>query len=113
VSIEFETSQSQELKSNEWVGREWNSIDPNEDFSEKVIHHGFCCDECNEDPIVGIRYHCSQCEDYDLCRKCYQKSVHNHEFEEFRQVKGAVRASMNNSQENVLKNIRRSYRKID
>lgn len=29
-------------------------------------------------PIIGCRYKCTQCEDYDLCEKCEQKGVHSH-----------------------------------
>lgn len=38
-----------------------------------VIHHAVRCDECNVNPIVGIRYKCAVREDYDLCAKCEGK----------------------------------------
>jgi len=39
------------------------------------VHFGFSCDGCNLDPIVGIRYKCDDCKNYDLCSICF--SAHN------------------------------------
>ena len=46
-------------------------------------HEGVTCDGCNKNPIVGTRYKCSSCLDYDLCKECKDKEVHNfHSFDE-------------------------------
>uniref|UniRef100_A0A1I7TUB2 ZZ-type domain-containing protein n=1 Tax=Caenorhabditis tropicalis TaxID=1561998 RepID=A0A1I7TUB2_9PELO len=37
--------------------------------------HSASCDACLGD-IVGHRYKCLQCADYDLCEKCEKKSIH-------------------------------------
>jgi hypothetical protein len=37
---------------------------------KKAVHPHVICDSCKEDPIVGARYHCTQCIDVDLCEKC-------------------------------------------
>jgi len=39
-------------------------------------HPNIICDGCNESPIVGIRYKCSVCPDYDNCSSCEAKQVH-------------------------------------
>jgi hypothetical protein len=39
-------------------------------------HHGIICDMCNKGPIVGARYKCTVCEDYDLCAKCEATAQH-------------------------------------
>ena len=31
----------------------------------------FCCDLCGTCPIVGYRWHCETCQDFDLCDACY------------------------------------------
>ena len=48
------------------------------------IHYEYICDGCNMAPIKGIRYHCKQCPDYDLCEKCFsseKKANHTHDFQ--------------------------------
>lgn len=41
-----------------------------------LVHHGVTCDECNEFPIKGPRYHCNNCPDFDLCENCEAKDNH-------------------------------------
>lgn len=39
-------------------------------------HQGILCDNCNN-PIVGVRYKCGSCSDYDLCEFCEsQEGIH-------------------------------------
>ena len=42
---------------------------------------GFFCDSCMMTPIVGLRYHCLTCSDFDLCERCYFQVGHRHEME--------------------------------
>ncbi|KAJ2726573.1 hypothetical protein GGI07_000515 [Coemansia sp. Benny D115] len=42
----------------------------------KVVHAGVMCDRCNKQ-IVGVRYKCGNCLDYDLCEGCEPLSDHN------------------------------------
>ena len=49
---------------------------------EQVVHNRFICDGCDMHPIVGIRYKCAVCPDFDFCEKCEAKmgESHNHPF---------------------------------
>lgn len=40
------------------------------------IHRGVQCNSCGALPIQGIRYHCINCYDYDLCEPCEAGQVH-------------------------------------
>ena len=55
-----------------------SKIEKNE--NGKVIHSHVRCDGCNAYPIVGIRYKCSECPDFDFCEKCEQSKPHDHVF---------------------------------
>lgn len=48
----------------------------------KAVHSEFICDGCDRDPIIGTRYKCAVCEDYDLCERCEElnKDSHPHPF---------------------------------
>ena len=50
----------------------------------KTTHHGIQCNMCKINPIVGYRYKCSICKDYNLCENCeqinYDKQEHKHDF---------------------------------
>ncbi|OOF96115.1 hypothetical protein ASPCADRAFT_130435 [Aspergillus carbonarius ITEM 5010] len=40
------------------------------------IHRGVTCNSCGAMPILGIRYRCANCIDYDLCETCEAMGVH-------------------------------------
>ena len=48
----------------------------------KPIHFGIICDGCNKNPIVGCRYKCAVCKDFDYCEECEKKynETHQHPF---------------------------------
>lgn len=50
------------------------------EVSSEVVHAHVTCDECHTSPIVGIRYKCVVCPDFDVCEKCEAKSTHSHPF---------------------------------
>ncbi|KAH7078755.1 hypothetical protein BKA63DRAFT_507063 [Paraphoma chrysanthemicola] len=43
---------------------------------EGVVHRGITCNGCDEKPIRGIRWHCANCADYDLCSNCEATNTH-------------------------------------
>lgn len=47
-----------------------------------VIHKQVSCDGCKVYPIVGIRYKCTVCHNFDYCENCEEKNseTHNHNF---------------------------------
>ncbi|XP_050439375.1 E3 ubiquitin-protein ligase mib1 [Adelges cooleyi] len=40
-------------------------------------HLGSMCDTCHQQPIVGHRWKCADCPNYDLCTWCYHGDKHN------------------------------------
>jgi hypothetical protein len=46
-----------------------------EDKEAPNTHRGVSCDNCSVGPIVGIRYKCTACHDFDLCAECEAKGV--------------------------------------
>jgi len=63
--------------------------------NERVIdknttrHEGYKCDSCDTEPIVGVRWKCSECQELDLCTQCkesgFEKDGHlrSHKFQKF------------------------------
>ncbi|PVV05387.1 hypothetical protein BB560_000110 [Smittium megazygosporum] len=50
------------------------------DVKEKrksLVHSGVACDQCQESPIKGVRYKCTQCPNFDLCEFCESRNVHS------------------------------------
>lgn len=48
------------------------------EVTDKVVHNGVFCDVCNFGPIIGTRFKCFQCPDYDLCEKCEPNNHSDH-----------------------------------
>ncbi|KAJ2510943.1 hypothetical protein GGI11_005290, partial [Coemansia sp. RSA 2049] len=40
------------------------------------VHTGVFCDSCNK-PVVGVRFKCGNCVDYDLCESCEPITAHD------------------------------------
>ena len=55
---------------------------PTNNVKKIIIHRDYICDGCDADPIVGIRYKCAICEDFDFCEKCEKTlgAKHGHPF---------------------------------
>ena len=44
--------------------------------SQAYVHRGVECNGCGICPIQGIRYHCANCYDFDLCENCEANQIH-------------------------------------
>ena len=42
-----------------------------------TVHNNVKCQQCFMNPIIGYRYKCTECEDYNLCEKCEEKNEEN------------------------------------
>jgi uncharacterized protein YegL len=51
-----------------------------------AIHGNVRCDGCFQDPVVGKRYKCRVCPDFDYCESCMKRfgGTHGHSFMMFR-----------------------------
>jgi len=61
--------------------------EPSQESSDPTAHGNVRCDGCNVFPIVGPRYNCTVCPDFDLCATCEASSAHpaEHPLLKFRQ----------------------------
>ena len=79
----------------------------------KIEHKGIKCKKCFQEPIIGYRYKCSVCNNYNLCEKCEEENSkteeHPHDFIKIRKEKNnniEISEIMDNSkitQENNIK----------
>ena len=61
-----------------------------EESKETVVKHtNVKCDGCGVSPILGVRYKCSVCQDFDYCTKCEETLGHDHPFLKIRKAGGA------------------------
>ena len=79
-------------------------------IKNQIIHPGFKCQNCLKEPIIGIRYQCSVCNNYNLCSECEEKNsianVHPHNFIKIRKNKNNVINNNNNSNINIHMDIK-------
>ncbi|XP_054929802.1 E3 ubiquitin-protein ligase HERC2 isoform X6 [Dermacentor andersoni] len=52
-----------------------------------IIHENIVCDGCETCPIVGTRFKCRFCRNYNFCERCFKTNqVHKHPFNEISRV---------------------------
>jgi hypothetical protein len=52
-----------------------------------VVHSRVNCDGCGQRGIIGIRYKCSVCPDFDFCSNCEANVEHEHPFLKIKTLK--------------------------
>ena len=72
-----------------------NTTEENEIKDKKEIHFGFICDGCGMAPIVGKRYKCEKCPNFDYCEACYEKNKNTHKHG-FKTVEKSIFKMVNN-----------------
>lgn len=60
----------------------WENFKKGETMDGRAIHLGYICDGCDKGPIIGNRYKCTVCDDFDYCEECEEKfrDQHKHPF---------------------------------
>ena len=94
---------------NKKLKNEINKIKEIHNNKVKTIHFGIACNLCFKKPIIGIRYKCSECDNFNLCEECeeknYKKRMHKHNFIKLRETD-------NNNDENKKENINNFKRQL-
>ena len=90
------------LNSNDEEDKKEEEKEKKDNKKTKEIHYGIICNGCRIDPLVGKRYKCTVCKDFDFCENCYErnKANHFHEFElieksQFPNVYNSIKSSFN------------------
>ena len=68
----------------------------------KVTHHGIKCNKCGVNPIVGYRYKCPICKNFNLCQMCEEK---NSETQEHKHNFIKMRAEEKKNEKNEVKKV--------
>jgi len=53
-------------------GQRLERVDP---ATVTAKHAGFRCDGCGASDFSGLRFHCTECEDFDLCARCHSQGA--------------------------------------
>ena len=76
----------------------------------KIVHQKIKCEHCFMEPIIGYRYKCVECQNYNLCESCEEKNCydeqHPHDFIKMRKEKkdNISNIKLNNFMDNKINN---------
>ena len=48
--------------------------------NSSILHSNIACNNCEICPIIGSRFKCSVCPDFDFCQQCEKNNFHEHPF---------------------------------
>jgi len=65
-------------KTIEETAKAFELLNKSGDHKNDTVHRGVTCNSCGVFPIVGNRYKCTVCYDYDLCDECEAKTGEEH-----------------------------------
>merc|ERR1719293_43156 len=77
----------------------------------KVIHFGVECDLCGQYPIIGDRYKCSICPDWDCCTACEPK--HDHPLIKFKKASKDHRNASFNGLTEIVRQLGDSKKEVN
>lgn len=86
-------------------------ISPNQISNSNIVHKGIKCNQCGKKDIIGIRYKCSTCPNYNLCENCEEDSTHdeNHIFVKIREPVSAEKQLEEKITQSMLKRNARDF----
>jgi hypothetical protein len=72
----------------------------------EFVFDSYYCDICGSNPIKNVKYHCLECEDYDLCSDCYDNKRLEHWHNHFRKEEGAMKVKkIREDKEKMIKKV--------
>ena len=73
--------------------------------SQLTVWPRHTCDGCGTKPIIGSRFHCTVCPDFDFCPNCEKDHQHEHPFMKFATRTEDVYVNIDFSPENLMESL--------
>lgn len=82
TSTEFTDKQLEQLKNALNPQPKAQEVIKPKDIQKKKVHSHVFCDGCRMFPIIGTRFKCMNCQNFDYCADCEEKysEIHQHPF---------------------------------